>query len=271
MSSRAPETHQSGSYKVSRDARIAAGERERLASLARLRDPYSIQVFERIGIRDGWRCLEVGGGSGTLAGWLAERVAPKGSVLSTDVDLRFHAPAQGNLEVRQHDITRDPLPQDTFDLVHARAVLQHLAAKEEALDRMIAAAKPGGWIVVEDGDFRVMEEQERPPHFAAVSDAMTRMTGQIRDWDRYFGRRLLGLFQARGLEDVVAEGHVWTMRGGSDGAEWYVKAMEYGGPGLVAGGFVSQEQAQGALREARSPDFAILSPLAVIARGRKPA
>ncbi len=271
MSPRSPETHESGSYKISRDARIAEGERERLAILARLRDPFSIAVFERIGIRDGWSCLEVGGGSGLLARWLAERVAPSGSVLSTDVDLRFHVPARGNLEVRQHDITRDPLPADHFDLVHARAVLQHLARRTEALDRMIAAARPGGWIVAEDGDFRAMEEQERPPHFAAVSDAMTRMALGMRAWDRYFGRRLLALFQARGLEEVVAEGHVWTMRGGSDGAEWYVKAMEYAVPGLVAGALVSREQAEGALREARSPDFAILSPLAVIARGRKPA
>lgn len=271
MSSRAPEVHASGSYKVSSDERISAGERERLASLARFRDPFSSELFERIGIRDGWRCLEVGGGSGRLARWMADRVAPSGSVLSTDVDLRFHVPAGGNLEVREHDITRDPLPENAFDLVHARAVLQHLAAREEALDRMIAAAKPGGWIVAEDADFRVMEEQERPPHFAAVSDAMTRMGLKIRAWDRYFGRKLLALFQSRQLEDVVAEGHVWTMRGGTDAAEWYVKAMEFGARGLVAGGLVSQEQADGALREARSPGFAVLSPLSVIARGRKPA
>jgi SAM-dependent methyltransferase len=271
MEPRAPETHDSGSYRISSDARVAAGERERLASLARLRDPFSIAVFERIGIRDGWRCLEVGGGSGLLSRWLARRVAPSGSVLSTDVDLRFHVPPEGNLEVRQHDITRDALPAESFDLVHARAVLQHLAGREEALDRMIAATRPGGWIVAEDGDFRAMEEQERPPNFAAVSDAMTRMAQGMRAWDRYFGRRLLALFQSRGLAEVEAEGHVWTMRGRTDGAEWYVKAMEYAAPGLVAGGLVSREQAEAALREARSPDFAILSPLAVIVRGRKPA
>jgi hypothetical protein len=61
------------------------------------------------------------------------------------------------------------------------------------------------------------------------------------------------------------------MRGGSDSAEGYVKAMEYGAPALVAAGLMSREQVKRALARARSPDFAILSPLAVIARGRRRA
>lgn len=40
-----------------------------------------------------------------------------------------------------------------FDLVHARALLCHLPEREQALDRMLGAVRPGGWILVEEPDY----------------------------------------------------------------------------------------------------------------------
>jgi SAM-dependent methyltransferase len=54
--------------------------------------------------------------------------------------------------VRRHDIATDPLPEATFDLVHSHLVLVHLPEREKALARMIAALKPGGWLVDEEFD-----------------------------------------------------------------------------------------------------------------------
>ena len=63
----------------------------------------------------GWHCLEVGGGGGSIARWLSERVGPAGRVLVTDIDTRFLEPVNlPNLEVLRHDITRDPLPDGAF-------------------------------------------------------------------------------------------------------------------------------------------------------------
>ncbi|MEV7285058.1 hypothetical protein AB0O01_10950 [Streptomyces sp. NPDC093252] len=39
----------------------------------------------RLEPRRGMRCLEVGAGGGSIARWLAGRVAPGGSVLATDI------------------------------------------------------------------------------------------------------------------------------------------------------------------------------------------
>jgi SAM-dependent methyltransferase len=63
----------------------------------------------------------------------------------------IHAP---NLEVRRHDVATDPLPENAFDLVHARVVLQHVPPRDQAQARLAAALKPGGWLVVEDFDSR---------------------------------------------------------------------------------------------------------------------
>src|SRR5262245_60999804 len=117
-------------------------EQERLNALARLYDEGSIEVFTRLGVRPGWRCLEVGAGTGTLATWLGDVVGPSGYILATDFDTRFvESIARSNLEIRTHDAVVDPFPVDAFDLVHARAVLEHLTAREVVLKKMIRAVR----------------------------------------------------------------------------------------------------------------------------------
>ena len=57
-----------------------------------------------------------------------------------------------NLEVLRHDITRDPMPEREFDLIHARMILIHLPERDAVLRRLAAALKPGGWLVCEEFD-----------------------------------------------------------------------------------------------------------------------
>jgi SAM-dependent methyltransferase len=129
-------------------------ERERLRALEDLHDEATFGRLAALGVGAGWRCLEVGGGAGSVARWLADRVGDTGHVLATDLDPRFmETDARGNLEVRRHDLLADPLAEGTYDLVHARAVLEHLPARELALARLVAATRPGGWVVIEDTFF----------------------------------------------------------------------------------------------------------------------
>ena len=85
---------------------------ERFNSLDALYNFRTFRFLETTGISPGWRCLEVGGGSGSVAAWMAERVGPSGRVLVTDVDPRFmeRSPRRrpANMEVRRHDIGADP-------------------------------------------------------------------------------------------------------------------------------------------------------------------
>src|SRR4051794_33999965 len=100
-----------------------AEERARLAGIEALWDPGSRALLEPL-MTEGCACLEVGGGGGALAEWMAARA---GSLLVTDVDTRFLEPlASGTVEVRHHDIRVDPLPESAFDVIHSRLVLEHL-------------------------------------------------------------------------------------------------------------------------------------------------
>lgn len=84
---------------------------------------------------------------------MAERVGPTGHVIATDLNTRhLEALKDDRIEIWQHNLTMDLLPERIFDLVHARLVLVHIPERDEALSRMVRTLKPGGWIVVEEFD-----------------------------------------------------------------------------------------------------------------------
>ncbi len=247
-----------------------ARESARLRALAECRDPRTHDLVSRCGIERGWHCLEIGAGTGSVSEWLGERVGPEGRVLSTDIDLRFHRECQAPVEVRRHDAVHDPFEAATFDLVHARGVLQHIAERELVLDRMIEALKPGGWIIVEDSDFDAFARQPLPEPLATLHSVLATGAASRHDHDRSFGVRCLALLRARGLVECSAQGDVWTMRGNDASGEWWFLAMEHTAERLTAGGVMTQADIDVALAQARSPEFAMLSPLAMATIARTP-
>ena len=55
-------------------------ERDRLAGLTELYDPATIEICRSVGLGSGWRCADVGAGTGSIAQALSTLVAPGGSV-----------------------------------------------------------------------------------------------------------------------------------------------------------------------------------------------
>jgi SAM-dependent methyltransferase len=259
------------SYRISDDADQVAREGDRLRVLARVTDPATRATLERIGIAPGWRCCDVGSGAGTVAAWMADQVGPEGHVLSVDVDTRFQPPGAGVLEVRKLDVTSEPVGAEEFDVVHARGVLQHIAQRDAVLDAMIAAAKPGGWVVVTDVDWIQFDEQDVPEPFATLSSTLRALSTSRHGYDGSWGRRLPAAFTGRGLEAVDVRGDSWTMRGGTDSAEWYVAALERALGVIPPEVFPAGLDPEAAIAQARRPDFVILSPISVTAVGRKPS
>lgn len=103
----------------------------------------------------GWRVWEVGAGSPGVPAWLAARVGPGGRVLATDIDVTWLGGPGRDYEIRRHDVGTEPAPAGGgggFDLVHARLVLVHVPERARALAGMVAALRPGGWLVVEEAD-----------------------------------------------------------------------------------------------------------------------
>ena len=258
------------SYRINDEPDQVRREHDRLRVLSRVADARTRRALTDVGISAGWHCCDLGSGAGTVAAWMAEQVGPTGRVLSLDVDTRFQPPSSGVVEVRQVDVTTDPVGFDEFDLVHARALLQHLAQREAVLDAMIAAAKPGGWVVVSDVDWIQFDAQRVPEPFATLSRTLRELSASQHGYDGTWGRMLVTAFTRRGLAEVNARGEVWTMRGGQDSAEWYVAALDRALDVIPAEVFPPGFDPRAAIAQARESSFAILSPISVTAWGRKP-
>ena len=245
----------------------------RMDALARLFDPATHRALDAVGIAPGWHCLEVGGGGGGVARWMAGRVGISGSVLCTDLDPRHIAPSGlANLHVLRHDAARDALPESQFDLAHARLVLLHIRERALVLERMVAALKPGGWLVIEDFDtLSVPPDPDANPSEVriAASDAMrSYMVGG--GVDPRFGRTLYGRFKALGLGEVRSEGRVMMWDAANGGAELMRINFEQIGEKVVAAGLLSAEQLRADLARLEDPEFVMPSPVMWMAAGRKP-
>jgi SAM-dependent methyltransferase len=178
-------------------------ERARLDSLTGLYDPGTLAICERVGLGPGWRCLDVGAGTGTLAEALASRVAPDGMVVAADIDTRFLEPlASVHLERISLDVTAEQLEPAGFDLVHARLLLEHLPERDEALANMVRATKPGGWLLIEDFDWATALVVDPPSeiHELVANAILTAFTS--RGYDAHYGRSLPRRLQAAGLINI---------------------------------------------------------------------
>jgi len=228
-----------------------------------------------LGIAAGWRCLELGAGSGSIARWMAGRVGTHGHVLATDIDTRWiQSNGLGQLEVQQHDIVADPLAPGEFDVIHARLVLSWLPARDAVVSRLVAALRPGGWLVVEDFDSVLHQCLDPLNDDEQVFDKVAGAFGQAlhrRGVDTTWPRTLPHRFASAGLVDVGAAGHLTIFHGGSPAAQLWIANIDQVGDGLIQAGLVTTAERDTFRRLLDDPSFVGNYPLLITAWGKKPS
>ena len=251
----------------------AAQARDRFVALSALFDAGTIRHLEERGVSSGWHCLEVGGGGGSVASWLGERVGPRGRVVVTDINTRFlETLHQPNIEVRQHNVVTDALPEAAFDLVHARLVLMHLPEREAVLTRLVAALKPGGWLVDEEFDALALHddpELRSGEEFLQSTTAFHRVLTQ-RGVDLRFGRLLFARLRALGLDNLGAEARQIMLPGRSVGADLIRTNFDQLRQAMIGGGHITAREFEHDIRRLDDPDFQTPSPPLWAAWGRRP-
>lgn len=249
--------------------------RRRLALLEAWLDPGTIRHLETLGVGEGWHCLEVGGGGGSIVEWLCRRVGADGHVFATDISTRFlDALDLPNLEVRRHDIVQDDLPEGAFDLVHARLVLTHLAERDKALRRMVKALKPGGWLLVEEMDCLTwIPDPTGAPAAVALFRKGVRAIEQIMSAagvDLHYGRRLFGEVRTHELIDLTAEGRVLIVHGGTPNAqELRLTAEQLLSRDSTSAGLLSEQERSDYLALLELPDFVWMGQMIMAVWGRR--
>lgn len=247
---------------------------EHLHTLAAILDEHTFSVLSAIGVTAGSQCLDVGAGAGTVTAWLASRVAPGGRVTALDLDTS-HVRASGTVTALTGDVGTVALPDDHFDLIHARLVLLHLPERELVLRRLVAALKPGGTLVISDWGDRPGARMLRTPYPAAIAafEAYQSAVAEILQFDGAdlgWARRVPVVMRAAGLVEVGAVVHnrLWT--GGTAGCRLHINESHRLHDRLLARGVTDPqlELLRAALADPRTLAY---GHLLYTSTGRKPA
>jgi hypothetical protein len=236
--------------------------------------------MDALGVGPGWSCLELGGGGGSITDWLCKRVGKTGRVMATDLDTRFlEAIDAPNLQVRCHNCVDEELPESSFDLIHARLLFEHLPPREQVLERLVRSLKPGGWMLIEDLDWRGV--LGNPP---MVINYPVDDTGRSRrvwrgivgvmcnaGYNQTFGAELLPLFIGFGLEDVSAEARNHIVQGGSPGSGAIRWTMESLRDRMVAGKRASRRDIDAEIEGSYDPQRRRSGPTMIATWGRRPS
>ncbi|OBF80000.1 hypothetical protein A5791_09595 [Mycobacterium sp. 852002-51163_SCH5372311] len=252
----------------------AADELTRLRLIEQFNDPSTLRQLDAIGVADGWRCLEVGAGAGSVTRWLSQRVGPGGKVVAADLDVRFLGDITApNVEVRHCDITQDPIEPSSYDLVHARNVVAHLRDPVSVLRRLATALKPGGWLMIEDVDNGTVEAADPAHPFAAGFDicaqARIKFLSAAGVMDLRYGRTLPVHMGQLDLIDLGNEAVALVGPGRSPMSQLMIQSFRPMDEAMVANGVVGQSDVSDAQRALEDPSFLYRGGLVVAVWGRK--
>jgi ubiquinone/menaquinone biosynthesis C-methylase UbiE len=260
---------------------LATGEAavRRLTALHRVYSPAGRRVLLRAGLQPGMHVADLGCGVGATTRMLAEMVGLSGHV--TGIDLSSSQLKQGCLQCQEAGITHvsfveasatdTGLPRNSLDLVYCRFLLLHLVDPAVCLREMLALLKPGGVLVVEDGDL-TMAGSVPASSLRWFANLFGRL-GPMRGLDYSLATRLFHLVAAAGFPEPEIEIHQPAIARGEDRflLQW---SVEEAGPAFIDAGLVTRAELDGILadmeRDTRNPGILVLGPPMSLVWAKKP-
>jgi ubiquinone/menaquinone biosynthesis C-methylase UbiE len=182
-------------------------EYRRLREQALMWQQATEEVLDKVGLKPGMSCLDVGAGPGAVMRLMADRVGPQGSVTGIEIDGKLGAQALADLRAQggaqfqmiEADALRlDRVSGAPFDLSFCRLFLMHQQEPVVALEKMLFWTKPGGVVVAQEFDFGAIAVEPLCP---AMAEFNRLFEGVFRGYGRNLraGRQLPAQFEAAGL------------------------------------------------------------------------
>jgi SAM-dependent methyltransferase len=177
--------------------------------LSRLNELLNRACLRELMLQGNESVLDVGSGLGQFTRDIARVVTPGGRVVGVERDEQQLNEARRQaqeanetnlVEWRCGDVLKLPLkPQEwgTFDVAHARFVLEHLREPERAVRQMVAAVRPGGRIMLADDDHQIIRLWPEPPGFVKLWQTYMNAYEHL-GCDPFVGRRLASLLHNGG-------------------------------------------------------------------------
>ena len=236
------------------------------------------EILLEAGLNQGMLVADFGCGPGTTTRMLASLVGPTGHVTGIDLHaaqleqaMQLSA-AEGlfNTTFVTANACATGLPSSHFDLVYCRFLLLHLADPAACLKEMWRVLKPGGVLVVEDGDL-ASAGSVPPTALDAFADLFCRL-GSIRGVNYSIANRLCHLVTHAGFSIMNLKVHQPSGRAGLSGLllKW---SVEEAGPAFVEAGLITSEQLQDTISEMQNavtdPDVLAIAPRMSLVSARK--
>ncbi|WP_392673947.1 methyltransferase domain-containing protein [Streptomyces sp. LN785] len=177
-------------------------------------------------LRPGLAVLDVGCGPGTITADLAALVAP-GRVTGVDTtrEILDQAAAEAaergleNVEFATADVHALDFPDDSFDVVHAHQVLQHVGDPVQALREMRRVCRPGGIVAARDSDYAAMAWYPQAPVMDTWLE-LYRRVARTNGGEPDAGRRLLSWARQAGFTDITPSAGSWCYATPESRAWW---------------------------------------------------
>jgi SAM-dependent methyltransferase len=254
-------------------------EQDRLERQALELAPESERLFDELGVREGWRVVEMGCGPRGCLDLLAARVGAKGRVVGVERSgeqaeraRRFVAERRlTNVEVREGDARATGLVAASFDLATARLVLVNVPQPEAIAAEMVRLVRPGGWVALHEADSTT---QRCDPPLVAQERLIELMNEYARrnGIDRSIGLRAARLLRELGVRDVRVHPlvHVYPPGHGRRSllVEFALNVRERIVESGLAGEAELDELIAAARRHVEAPDTLVVSSLFFQAFGR---
>ena len=249
-------------------------ELERLQFQHSVWKPVTDKFFDRLNIRQGWKCLDVGAGPGLVAMDLRTRVGDHGEVTALEPStfyldwFRGQSKNRGLTNIKYIEGTAEvaDLPENYFDFVFSRWVISFVPDPEKFLTRLIASLKKGGILALQDYYYEGLS-------LYPLGGAFDRMRHVVqayyrsRGGDPYVAGKVPGIFRKHGLRVIDYTPN--CLAGGPESGimEWAHKFFSVHTQAMIDKGIVQQEEGDAMLADweahRENPDAIFFSPIVV--------
>jgi SAM-dependent methyltransferase len=240
----------SGRYPIER----RPGEIERLYKQGAAMAPDTEVMLNRIGVTEGWSCLDLGCGPRGITDLLSTRVGASGHVVGLDMDGQFlevaRTGAPSNVEFRQGDAYGSELPAGSFDLVHMRFVASTAGDPERLLKEAIRLVRPGGVVALQEPDGSSLNCHPPHPAWDRLKAALLGAFSGVGA-DLQLAKRLYAIVRQTGLEDVQYRPFVIGVRSEDPMVDYLPSTVESLRATVVALGYLGEQELSDVIQECR--------------------
>lgn len=236
--------------------------------------------LDRLNIKRGWKCLDVGAGPGFVAMDLRGRVGPRGEVTALEPSDLFREWLTNesrrrrwkNIKTVAGTAETAQLPRNAYNLIFVRWVIAFVPDPEQFLLPLIRSLKKGGILAVMDYWYEGLSLYPQGGAFDRAAEVV-RKYYRSGNGDPYVTGKIPALLRSHGMK--VIDYTPTQMAGGPDSGiiEWAHRFFVPHLPLMAEKGNCTKEEAdamvQDWLTHRKNPDTIFFSPIVVHVAGRK--